>query len=817
MILESLYLKNIRSYKEVDIDLLNGISLFEGDVGSGKSTILMAIEFAFFGLGNQRGESLLRKDETIGEVVLNFEVEGESGIIKRTLKRSDLNGKVSQGKGTLYWDGNKLELAPAELKEMVLDIIDFKEDVNPRANSHIFRYAVYTPQEEMKEIINQRPDQRMQTLRKAFGIEEYKIAAENANVLIKELKEEGSYLSGKLERYEEIEKEIEELNITNQEKDGILEELYDKKIHLQSSYSEIKDQIKEFNDLNIERNKFEVDKKGKIDLKIINEEAQAKANKKLKSDKNYEKMVLEKRIRDLEKWDDVEETSGEELKKQVDYCNSILKDKKKLEINKEILERELHNKLSEMDKYANASTTSLGTEKKKAEKKIENIENEIIQKEEELTEINGYLNASTYEIEQLDEQMENIESLESQCPLCLSEITGEKKKEMIKGLKDSLKKQEKEQIKLSKNLDQVRHDIKVGKKELAEVRERYTDFKNLEEIGKERDGIENKIEEAVERLEGYKLPMVELGDKTNGFETLEDYIKHLNDQLMNLKNVEQNKKHLEDARADLKRIKKNVEKGEKEVKTLEKEGLKLEEEIEEIKELIMQVEEQMKEYKEIERNHEVVELELNNVNDEITKHSTIVKTNEERMTRLNKNLEELQQAKEQQRFMEEYKIWLKDYFIDAVKLIEKNILSEIYFEFNNTFREWFNVLVGDETKTAHLDIEFSPIVEQGGIEQDISYLSGGEKTSIALAYRLALNKIVKRVSVGMETNLLILDEPTDGLSKEQLMKLREILDNMDCSQIIMVSHERELEGFADNIIHVKKENGISRIEEMVEW
>ena len=92
MILESLYLKNIRSYKEVDIDLLNGISLFEGDVGSGKSTILMAIEFAFFGLGNQRGESLLRKDETIGEVVLNFEVEGESGIIKRTLKRSDLNG-----------------------------------------------------------------------------------------------------------------------------------------------------------------------------------------------------------------------------------------------------------------------------------------------------------------------------------------------------------------------------------------------------------------------------------------------------------------------------------------------------------------------------------------------------------------------------------------------------------------------------------------------------------------------------------------------------------------------------------------------------
>lgn len=47
MILEAIYLKNIRSYKSVDIDLQKGISLFEGDVGSGKSTILMAIEFAF--------------------------------------------------------------------------------------------------------------------------------------------------------------------------------------------------------------------------------------------------------------------------------------------------------------------------------------------------------------------------------------------------------------------------------------------------------------------------------------------------------------------------------------------------------------------------------------------------------------------------------------------------------------------------------------------------------------------------------------------------------------------------------------------------
>ena len=39
MILRSLKLENIRSYKTTTIAFPKGISLFEGDIGSGKSTI----------------------------------------------------------------------------------------------------------------------------------------------------------------------------------------------------------------------------------------------------------------------------------------------------------------------------------------------------------------------------------------------------------------------------------------------------------------------------------------------------------------------------------------------------------------------------------------------------------------------------------------------------------------------------------------------------------------------------------------------------------------------------------------------------------
>ena len=61
MIFKTLSMNNIRSYNNHEIEFPVGTSLFEGDIGSGKSTILMAIEFALFGLGNQKGDSLLRK------------------------------------------------------------------------------------------------------------------------------------------------------------------------------------------------------------------------------------------------------------------------------------------------------------------------------------------------------------------------------------------------------------------------------------------------------------------------------------------------------------------------------------------------------------------------------------------------------------------------------------------------------------------------------------------------------------------------------------------------------------------------------------
>ena len=73
MRLKELTLKNFRSYEKAKITFDDGTVLIAGDIGSGKSSILMAIEFALFGLGDLKTNNLLRKGTSHSTVTLVFE------------------------------------------------------------------------------------------------------------------------------------------------------------------------------------------------------------------------------------------------------------------------------------------------------------------------------------------------------------------------------------------------------------------------------------------------------------------------------------------------------------------------------------------------------------------------------------------------------------------------------------------------------------------------------------------------------------------------------------------------------------------------
>src|SRR3989344_1452130 len=188
MLLKKIKLENIRSYINEEIEFPQGSILLSGNIGSGKSTILQAVDFALFGITQElSGSSLLRNGEDRGSVELHFAVEDKNVIIKRNLKRGT---SVTQDAGYISINNAHREATATELKQSILTLLNYPEELLTKSKSLIYRYTVYTPQEEMKTILQGDKDYRLDTLRRVFGIDKYKRLKENAEVVM-------SYIKGK--------------------------------------------------------------------------------------------------------------------------------------------------------------------------------------------------------------------------------------------------------------------------------------------------------------------------------------------------------------------------------------------------------------------------------------------------------------------------------------------------------------------------------------------------------------------------------------------------------------------------------------------
>jgi exonuclease SbcC len=181
---------------------------------------------------------------------------------------------------------------------------------------------------------------------------------------------------------------------------------------------------------------------------------------------------------------------------------------------------------------------------------------------------------------------------------------------------------------------------------------------------------------------------------------------------------------------------------------------------------------------------------------------------------INKKIQDLEEKVDKINFTDQIGVWLNQHFIPSLEQIESQVLISVKEEFNRLFQKWFYLLIEVSDIDVEIDEYFTPIVNQGGYRLEVESLSGGEKTSIALAYRLALNEIIRRM-IMLDDNLLILDEPTDGFSKEQLIQIKYVLEELSAAQVIVVSHEKELEGFVETIFRVVKESEKSQVELVV--
>ena len=335
MIIEKVKLHNIRSYLNQEIDFPEGSVLLSGDIGSGKSSILLAIEFALFGIRRKHlsGESLLRKGKNEGSVELHFSVGSKKVVVKRVLKKNAT--EIKQIAGYIITDGKKKEGTPIELKSDILDLLGYPKGLVTKSKDLIYRYTVYTPQEEMKQILTDEEGGRLDTLRSVFGIDKYKRIRENSDIFIRELKERKKVLEGKtfdleVKKKEKKKKEEDEKEIDKKLK-GKMPELKkiqgELEIKKKRKKENIEKKVEQYNNL-----KKDLDVNDAL-LKISIETA-ASASKSLK--------LVENEICELEEKENKIKVEGSEK----DLDNEIREKEKWLnEINegKKIYNERLHN------------------------------------------------------------------------------------------------------------------------------------------------------------------------------------------------------------------------------------------------------------------------------------------------------------------------------------------------------------------------------------------------------------------------------------------------------------------------------------------
>ncbi|RLI13502.1 hypothetical protein DRO33_01290 [Candidatus Bathyarchaeota archaeon] len=152
----------------------------------------------------------------------------------------------------------------------------------------------------------------------------------------------------------------------------------------------------------------------------------------------------------------------------------------------------------------------------------------------------------------------------------------------------------------------------------------------------------------------------------------------------------------------------------------------------------------------------------------------------------------------------------------AYKAVRPHLRSEVVKLARYYVQRVLDELLGPEGAGMVVEIgqDYTPIVKVGGRERSVAHLSGGERTLLALAYRIGMGHLIMQYRTGRGLDLLLLDEPTESLGREDLSidRLADALSRLRVvRQIIAVSHSEAFAERADKVIRIEKVDNESRV------
>jgi len=691
MRIELVRLENIRSHTKSTVAFARGFNCMVGGLGCGKSSILYAIDFAFFGEPIGRSyDYLLREGADAGKVTVQFILNGKTYTLTRGLRR--------KGKG-ISQDMEQLKFFEEEklLASTKNEAVEEQLKALTGLEKEIFREIIWVRQEHLKELLDMRPRERQTRLDQLFGLADYEVAWNNLGGVERDFGNERNFsekdpdvlgFAGLQEEYNEAVEEFSKI-------EGELKNLQGKLVGAERELDEAKTRLQ-----------------GLEELRKQTEEMQKKETE------------LQTSIANI---DGVCTRLSEEIQKKTSTIEG------------------LEQRLKSMKEQHDAFFVQLQEAGLKPElQNLEEIMEYLASLDSQVTQIRGEQESTRKELQTAQQRISSLVA-ESRCPLCLQNLSEDYKSGLLGRLKV-------ENVEREKRLAELLRSVEV----LQRVRGKINDL-----VG------------ALQLL----IPR------------MEDVRKRITEEHESLSRVsaefEQKQRQLKDFGGRL-----NVVRGE--IAKFD---------VSELEEARVVEREASDKYLDLKRRFEVEEREKRRIS--------------ERMDELKRRLDHAEQKIRRVEKIGRLLGIIKD-VRDAYRSIQPRLRGEFVRILGRVVQRVLDDLVGEGPMlSVVIDETYTPFVtSEEGFEREVSNLSGGERTLLAFAYRLGLGQLIMQSKTGHGLFMLLLDEPTESLGREDgsIERLAEAVGRLKAiEQIIAVTHSEAFAEKAEYVVRLLKEAGESRV------
>ena len=691
MKIEIVQLENIRSHTKSTVPFARGFNCLVGGVGTGKSSVLYAVDFALFGEPLGRSfDYLLREGTDLAKVTVQFSQNGQTYKIVRGLKR--------RGKG-VGQDFEELKLFEDEtlLASMKADAVAEQFKAITGLDKELYREIIWVRQEHLKELLDAAPRDRQRRLDELFGLSDYEVAWSNIASYKRDYETE--------KKVYEKDPDVAGLEKLSNEYNHKTEEFTLLEIELQDAVGKLAGAKRELEDANVKLKKLE-EKKTRIE-ELKRKEAEVQAN----------------------------------ITSTTDALISL---NQRIEGKKTIIEN-LKQRQKSLDSQVAACTKTLEEAGISATQPVEALREQLQAFDDKLSSIRAEQEATRLNL-QTDKKRKESLSMESRCPLCLQSLNDEYKTGLMERIQQ-------ENVERQSMIKQLQGEIEVMQRTKAVANEA---FSNLRTLATRTEDLGTRLSEEEKNL----------NDLTIEIEVKQQHETELNGQLETLR--------FEIGRFDLSDL---------EVARLQREQA-------------------FTQYYRVEadlRTKENRKKDLLRRLDEVKEHIDHAQEKLERMQKIARTVEVLEAIR------------------DAYRGIQPKLRSEFVKLLRNFVQQILDGLVGDQMPLLNIVVDetYTPYVKsESGAGREVTNLSGGERTLMAFAYRLGLGQLIIQSRTGHGLSMLLLDEPTESLGREDgsIDRLAEAISRFKAiEQIIAVTHSEAFAEKAEHLIILEKDDGTSKI------